>query len=179
MSEITKEYGKALYELSEDEGAVEEYLFEVRTIDSILEQNPKYIRLLSAPDISVRERTGVLDESFGGRCEEYILSFMKLMTERGYAGCIRGCFAEFERIYNDRHGIAVAHVRSAVTLSQETVDALKKKLEAYSKKKVEMKITHVPTLIGGISVEIDGVLLEGSVKARLDKLRFDMANITL
>ena len=179
MSEVNKEYAQALYELSEDEGKVEEYLCEVRAIADILSQNPKYIRLLSAPDIAQRERIGILDECFFGRCEEYILSFMKLMVERGYAEHIKGCFLEFERIYNDRHGIAVAHVKTAVPLSEETKAALTAKLEAYSKKKVELKFTLVPTLIGGISVELDGVLLEGSVKARLDRLRSDMSNITI
>lgn len=179
MSAVEKEYTKALYELAEDEGRVGEYLSEIRELDKILEDNPRFIRLLSAPNIAVAERTEVLDGCFFGRCEEYILSFMKLMTERGYAEYIRGCFAEFERIYNERHNISVAHVKSAVLLTEEMKAALKKKLEAYSKKKVELKITHIPSLIGGISVEIDGVLLEGSVKARLDKLRSDISNITI
>lgn len=179
MSEVSTEYGKALYELSEESGAEEKYLSEVRDIDGIFASCPEYLRLLGAPNIPVQERTGMLDGSFGGRCEEYILSFMKLMVERGYAHHIRECFAEFEDIYLSRHGIVRARVQSAVALNEKQVNALHAKLEDYSKKKVEMSVTVVPSLIGGIRVELDGKLLEGSVRSRLDKLRSDILGTTI
>ena len=42
-----------------------------------------------------------------------------------------------------------------------------------------MDLTVDPKLIGGIRVELDGQLLEGDVKSRLERIRSDMSNITL
>ena len=179
MSEVSKEYSRALYELAEEEQAEAEYLSEIRAIDGIFADMPEYIRLLGAPNVPVRERVSMLDESFGGRCREYILFFMKLMIERGYACYLRECFSAFEDIYLERHGIVRAHVTSAVELDEERKEALHAKLEKYSQKKVEMTLTTDPSLIGGIRVEIDGKLLEGSVRSRLDKLRSDITGITI
>ena len=179
MSEVSKEYSRALYELAEEEHAEDQYLGEIRDINGIFGEYPEYIRLLGAPNVPVRERTAMLDESFGGRCGEYILSFMKLMVERGYAYHLRECFCEFEDIYLDRHGIVRARVTSAIELDEARRTALLAKLEQYSQKKVEMTVTTDPSLIGGIRVELDGKLLEGSVRSRLDKLRSDITGITI
>ena len=179
MTEVAREYGQALYELSEEEDAVELYLSETRDIASILRENPAYLRLLGVPGLPMAERLGLLDESFGGRCEEHILSFMKLMTERGYCSYLCECFDTFENIYLERHGIVRARVEVARELDEERLCALRARLEQYSQKKVLMTVRVIPSLIGGIRVSLDGKLLEGSIKSRLDKMRSDMANITL
>ncbi len=179
MSEVSKEYSRALYELACEEHCEDEYLGEIRDIDGIFAKYPEYIRLLGAPNVPVRERTTMLDESLGKGCCEYILSFLKLMVERGYAYYIRECFAEYENIYLERHGIVRANVRTATDLDETRRAALLAKLEQYSHKKVEMTVTTDPSLIGGIRVELDGKLLEGSVRSRLDKLRSDITGITI
>ena len=179
MSEVSKEYSRALYELAEEEHAEDEYLTQIRAIGRIFADCPEYIRLLGAPNVPVRERTAMLDESLCGRCSEYILSFLKLMIERGYAYHVRECFVEFEDIYLERHGIVRARVQTAVELDETRRAALLAKLEQYSHKKVEMTVTVDPALIGGIRVELDGKLLEGSVRSRLDKLRSDITGITI
>lgn len=179
MSEVAREYASALYELSEEECAQDTYLAQLREILSVFREYPQYVRLLGVPNVAVSERIGMLDESFGGRCSEYILSFMKLMIERGYAEYLCECFVAFEDIYLERHGIIRARVQSAKELDSERLAALHRRLEEYSHKKVQMSVTVNPTLIGGIRVELDGKLLEGSIKSRLDKLRSDIANITI
>ena len=108
-------------------------------------------------------------------CKIAVLSrILKIMIERGYARELRGCFAEFEKLYYERHGILKAYVQSAVSLTDEQCEALREKLQSYSKKSVELSTKVVPSLIGGIRVELDGKLLEGSVRAGLDRLRSDI-----
>ena len=179
MSEVAREYSQALYELACEQGAEQEYLSQLREIDAIFGEYPEYVRLLGVPNVPLRERLQLLDESFGGRCEEYILSFMKLMVERGYAYFLRECFSAYEDMFLHRHGIVRAHVRTARPLDEKRLESLRVKLEAYSHKKVEMDLTVDPKLIGGIRVELDGQLLEGDVKSRLERIRSDMSNIIL
>ena len=179
MSEVAREYGAALYELAAEENAEREYLDELLCISEILTLHPEYIRLLTAPNVPVRERIDMLDASFGGRCREYILSFMKLMVERGYAPFLCECISVYEDIYLERHGIVRARVTTASELREEKLEALKQKLESHTQKKVQLTLTVDPSLIGGIRVEIDGKLLEGSIRSRLDRLRSDITNITI
>jgi len=179
MSEVSKEYGKALYEIAQDDGCEEDYLTELREIEKLLSANPDYVRLLSVPNISADERTRMIEECFGGRCKEYTVSFLKIMVERGYASEIRASIGEFEQLYRKAHGIVRALCVSAVPLTEDQRTALIARLSEYTKKKVELCERTEPSLIGGIRVEVDGKLLEGSIRSRLDKLRSDMSKTIL
>lgn len=179
MSEVSKEYGRALYELALEEGCEGEYLAELREIDQILLQNPDYVRLLSVPNIAADERTQMVEDCFGGRCKEYTVSFLKIMTERGYSSQIRASIGEFEELYREAHGIVRALCVSAVPLDENQRAALIEKLEAHTKKKVELSERTDALLIGGIRVEVDGKLFEGSVRSRLDKMRSDISKTIL
>ena len=95
MADTVREYGKALYELSCEEGLESEFLGELRVISGIIAENPGFITLLSAPNIPKSERMQVIDNAFSGRIHEYICSFMKLMTKRGHSRYILPCFHEY------------------------------------------------------------------------------------
>ena len=119
MADTVREYGKALYELSCEEGLESEFLGELRVVSGIIAENPGFITLLSAPNIPKSERMQVIDNAFSGRIHEYICSFMKLMTKRGHSRYILPCFREYERLWYEYSGIAVADVTTAVPLTPE------------------------------------------------------------
>lgn len=176
---VIREYGKALYELSCDEGLGSRFLGELRTIREIISESLGYISMLSSPNIPKSERLNSIDRVFAGRIHEYICSFMKLMTKRGHAQYILPCFDEFERLWYQNSGIVIANVTTAVALSTEQKNTLHAKLEAITEKSVEMRCHVDPTLIAGVSVTVDGVLLEGSIKAKLGSLKNALYGRTL
>lgn len=53
------------------------------------------------------------------------------------------------------------------------------KIAGIQRKNVELDCTVEPKLIGGISVRIDGKLLEGSIKHKIDTIRSNLQKATL
>ena len=86
---------------------------------------------------------------------------------RGYSTCCR----TFRTAYNQTHGISEATVTSAVPLTDGQADALLAKLEKISGKKVLLTRKVDEKVLGGLSVEIDGKLYDGTVESRLDEIR--------
>lgn len=179
MYDVSIEYGRAMFELALEENKDTLYLEQLREMNKLFDENPDFINLLSSLTIPLSERLEVIDKVFDGKADEYICSFMKLITERGYAAQIPECIKVFERLYYEHHKITVAYVKSAVALTDKQKSALIKKLQSYSGKTVELVCTVQPKLIGGISVRIDGKLLEGSVKHKLDEIRSSLQRATL
>lgn len=179
MSEAAKEYGRALYELAVEENLEERLLAETRTVRAVFSANPAYARLLSNPELEKAQRKHLLDESLGGRIHPYLLDFLKLITERGYAWRAADFLAEYDRLYCERHGIVTAHVQSAVPLSPEQEARLREKLEKLTGKTVELSCTVEASLIGGVRLNLNNTLFEGSVRARLDDLRASLRALTL
>ena len=179
MADLVKEYGKALYELSAEAGEEPVYLGQIRLLRRLLAEEPGLVRLLRAPNIPKEERLAVIDRIFSGRLEPYLCSFLKLMTKRGHAAAIPSCLDEYERLWYENSGIAVAEVASAVPLSSEQKSRLLASLEAKTGRSVEMRCSVDPSLLGGVTIRLDGHLLEGSVKGRLLSLKERLKSATL
>ena len=179
MADVAKEYGSALFELADEEGIEECILHELLVLKDILKSNPDFMKLLDAPNINLDERIGTIDMVFKDKLHKYLCSFMKLMTERRHIPYLFACFSEYERCYEEHNAIVEAHVTSAVELSETQKKALFEKLREKAGKKIVMKCHVEPELIGGIKVNMDGVLFEGSIRARLDELRTNLKKETL
>ena len=170
MTKTARLYGDSLYDLANEEQACEEILTQALQTRQIFRENPDYLRLLSEPSLPRTERTGLLDQAFGEDMHVYLLNFLKLLCERGMLGEFGMCVEEFERRYNSDHGIVQAVVYTAVALEEAQQELLQKKLEQRSGKKVRMQVKIDPSVIGGLRVELDGQLLDGSVQGRLSGL---------
>lgn len=178
MSELTVEYGGALAELSFEEKIEDEILAQTRAISAILAENPAYVKFLASPAVTREERLAAAEEAFSD-VHPYLKNFIKMMTERGYAGEISACFDEYEKTYFSNKHISVALVESAVTLSDEQKKKLVEKLEKKLGVKIELKCSVDASVIGGLKVTIDGKLYDGSVKGRLDDIRRTLADTTI
>lgn len=179
MSDISKEYGGALFDLACDEEIDLELLNELLVLNDIFDKNNKYLRFLSTPDIPKSERVAAVSEAFDGKVHEYISSFIKILTERGHASHIPECIAEYEKLYYERKGLLIARVESAVELTNEQKNAIMEKLERKLGNEIALKCKVDPSLIGGIRVLVKDSLFEGSVKSKLSKLKKDLSSVTL
>ena len=178
MSDVSKEYGAALYLLAREEDAEEQLLEETRTAAEVLRENPAYLSLLSSPDLTKEERSNAVAAAFAG-AHRYLVNFLSMMVERGYAREIPACLDEYLRLYREDHGIAVAKVVSARCLSDGEKDKLIAALERRYGVTVEAEYKTDPSLLGGMKVEISGTLLDGSARRRLDGVRADLSSLTL
>lgn len=178
MADIVSEYGGALCELAFDEGIENALLSEVRTIGGILRDNPAYISFLTSPNIPIQERLDAVGTAFA-TADKYVVNFIKLMTENGYAAEICDCFDEFERLYYEAKHISRADVISAMPLTDAQLKAIKEKLEKKTGHAVDVVTRISPELIGGVRVYIDGELLDGSVRGRIDAIREKLTDVTI
>lgn len=179
MTNAADIYGKSMYELAVSEKITDDICGQAEEVRKLFEDNPDYIRLLSEPSIHLQERQKLLDEAFGSQIHVYLLNFLKLLTERGLIGEYGACCRIMRQMYNRDHGIAEAVVTSAVPLSEEQVRKLLEKLTAKTGKKIEFVQKVNPEVLGGIRVEIDGELLDGTVQTRLKDLRGKIGSTVL
>ncbi len=179
MSTRGELYANALYELCRDEELSGKVLEEMKVTADILRDNPQYIRLLSVPTVSKEERCGILDESFGGKVEPYLLNFMKLLVERGLIREFDSCVKTYKRRYNDDNGILDVMAVTAVPLTPELEKKLRKRISEVTDKKIELTVRIDRSLIGGVRLEMDGKRYDGTVRSRLDAISRMLSEETL
>ena len=167
MTQIAKNYADALYELARDEALDEQIYGQLRGIRELLEAEPEYVRLLSAPNLPKPERLAALDEAFSGRVHPYLLSFLKLLSERGHIRELKDCTIQYRRRRNADLGILDAVAITAVPLGPELREKLRVRLQTLTGKRVDLQYRTDPGVLGGIRLEYDGKALDGTVRTRL------------
>ena len=132
-----------------------------------MNENPEYMDFLVSPSIPRDERVGSLGGVFGGRVSEHVLSLVQLMCEKGHISAYDACVEEYRRLLHIRQSIVTARVISAVELTQDQKAALTQKLEKMSASSVQLFCEVDPSLLGGMIVEMNGKIMDGSLRNRL------------
>ena len=171
MAQISKEYAAALFSIAEEKGRVREWADVLAQMDAILRDNPRYLSLLASPEIPPEERKALLAQSFGGMADPEIISFAALICRRGRAKELPEAIGHFRRMADIRARTREARVVSAAPLTDEEKRRLTAVLEKKSGMKVTLSCAVDPSLIGGMTVEMDGKVTDGSVRTRLRELK--------
>ena len=179
MSGIGAEYAKALYSLAKEDNLTDCFLRELEVLDTAFTQEPEYLRLLSSPNLSKDERIGILDTGFRGKVHPYVLNFLKLITQKGYARKFPDCVKAYRAQYNEDNGIVSVLAVSAVALTDTQREKLRSKLETVTGKKVDLQLRTDPSCIGGVRLDYDGKRVDGSVANRLETVRNMLKNTVL
>ncbi len=163
-----KEYAKALFLLSEEEGVSEKMLSELDMLSALMAENPEYSKLLDTPALSKEERLKLIDEAFCS-FEQNLLNLVKILAESRSVRIIPKLKEEFSLLFCESRGIIHAEAVTAIPLTEEQTAVMVKKLEGITGKKVIIKNTIDKSTLGGVVLRYGGVQLDGSVKTRLDK----------
>ncbi|MBR5295664.1 MAG: ATP synthase F1 subunit delta [Clostridia bacterium] len=167
MNELGSEYGKALFLFAEENGTVEEFDKALGTVKEVLGENEDYLSFLSSPHIPSKERCAALSAAFGGEIPRGVLNFLMLLCEKGRLSHLNKAVEEYRRLFFLKENYKKAKITSAKALTDEEKEKLLEKLEKVIGGKIEAEYIIDPEILGGIKVESEGKIFDGSIQNRL------------
>lgn len=170
MSDIygtAREYGRALFLLTEELGTTERVREEARAVSDLFLANPDYERMLDTPALSPDERIALIDGALAD-FDENLLNLVKILIERRMAYAVVRTLRMYEEEYMESRGIIRAEVISAIPLNDSQKKRIEEKLGKITGKQVIIDNKVDPSLLGGIKLRYMGIQRDGSIKTRLD-----------
>lgn len=169
-----KEYGKALFLLSEERGTSEVTLSDLAAVEEALAAFPRYGRLLDSPALPMTEKRELIRTAFSVLQTDTV-SFLCILAERHAVFCFPKCAAAYRALYDEVRGIERVVAVTAVPMTDEQKARLTEKLSRMTKKTVILKNETDPSLLGGIRLRCAGIQLDSSLRARLNALEKRLA----
>ena len=165
-------YAAALFEVARAEGAlpvVEEELFK---LSDVLAQSDDLRSTLTDTDLPSEKRQEIIQDLLGkAKATPITTSLVSFIVGAGHARDLPGIISSLvERAASDRKH-AVAEIRSAVPLDEEQRKRLASALSKNLGKEVEVKVHVDPSVLGGLSARVGDVVIDGTVRHRLDQLK--------
>jgi len=129
--------------------------------------------LLKSPIINGDKKGKVLDAIFSGKVDPMTHSFIEIIIRKGREAYLGEIAHEVINQYRIIKGISIVEVVSAEKLSDEALDAIRKKLidHKLTHGNIEFRTSVDPTLIGGFVISVEDKLYDASIKHQLDLLR--------
>ena len=179
MTGVGSVYGEALYTLARDEGLSQVILQQLKVLDDCFADELDFIRLLGAPNLPKAERCQILDSSFRGQVEPYVLNFLKILTEKSYMRHFSDCVKAYRELYNQDNGILPVTAVTAVPMTEQQITALTMKLQSITGKHIELVSKLDPNVLGGMRLDYDGKRVDDTVAHRMDAVRNMLKNTVL
>lgn len=161
------EYGRALFLLTEEVGSTEKVREDVTVLIAAIKENPDIIKLLDTPAVSKAERLSVIDKILA-TLDVNLCSLVKMLAEKREAHSLIKVLEAYLAVYDESRGIERVEAVTAIPLSDEQSERLRKRLEKKTGKTIVITNTVDPAILGGIKLRYMGIQLDGSLKSRLD-----------
>jgi len=126
---------------------------------------------LSDPSLPADRRVAVVDDLLGPKALRTSAALAMFIVAGGRAGELPEIVDRFVELSAGERRRAVAEVRTAVALNSEQIERLRVALNHSTGKDVEVKVVVDPTVLGGIVARVGDVVIDGSVRRRLEQLK--------
>jgi F-type H+-transporting ATPase subunit delta len=106
---------------------------------------------------------------------EFIKKFVKLLARKNALKFSKRIIDEFKKYYNKQNGILEIEVKSVKGLETDFEKKLKEKFKkSWKVAEVDLKSLIDKSLIGGLVLGIDDMIIDGSLKGNLKKIKEKM-----
>jgi ATP synthase F1 delta subunit len=178
VEEVAGVYARALFEVALERGV----------LDMVREQLAQFVDALSAdrqleiffvsPYFSTAEKKDGLARMIEG-AEETFMSFLETLVERQRMPEIFHIRARYEDMWDTEMRLLPVEVTSAVALDEATVRSIGERIGSGTGNKVQLTTVVDPDMLGGIVLRVGNVILDASIKNRLNQLRKQVAQARL
>jgi F-type H+-transporting ATPase subunit delta len=166
-----RRYAEAAFEIATRDGNTDQWLAELDRLAAAL-ADEEVVRRLEDPEVSFDKRHDVFKLLFTDKpMIPQVYNLVGLMLRRRRLEMLADVAREFRRLYNKREGIFEAVATSAATLDEAEVAALRSRLEQMTGGRIDLSYRVDPQLLGGVQVRLGDLLIDGSVRGRLERLR--------
>ena len=171
MKQTSKAYAEALFSIALEQKKVSEFAENLEQIEAVIQENPDYVSYLKTPALPLSERLNAIEEAFGNTMPEEIVSYLKLLCENGHISALKDSITEFLRLEMAVSNTVTVMVTSAIALEDAQKEKLIQKLEAKYHKRFYPIYKVDSALLGGIRIEMEDKVIDGSILKRLQSLK--------
>lgn len=168
-------YATALFDLTEDQGALDAVGRDLDGLKALLTESDDLRRLVRSPVLS-REAQAKAMVALAERAgfHELTQKFVGLLAQKRRLFALGDIIEAYGAMLSEHRGEVGAELVSAVALSDEQIETLKKQLSEAAGRTVTLATRIDSELLGGIVVRVGSRMIDASVRTRLHQLELAM-----
>jgi F-type H+-transporting ATPase subunit delta len=174
MEEIADVYARALFEAAQESDVLDRVHDELGEFADALSENRELQVFLFSPYFSSEEKKNGVRRIVSD-ADERLFNFLELLAERHRMPALFRIRRNFDDMWADENRLLPVIVTSAVDLDEGLVQDIGKSIEEQTGRRVELSANVDPDVLGGLQVRVGNMVLDATVRNRLEQLRKQVA----
>jgi F-type H+-transporting ATPase subunit delta len=175
MADAARVYAEALFAAGEDKGKIDQLQEQLAQFADAVDGDRELQVFLFSPYLSSNDKMDGLRRAVTGAEPEFI-NFLELLIEKGRMPEIFRIRREFDELWKKAHQRLDVTVTSAIELDPGVVGKIGEEVERQTGEKVELSSRVDSEILGGIVLRVGNMVLDASIRTRLEKLRKSVAS---
>jgi F-type H+-transporting ATPase subunit delta len=168
---LSRRYSKALFQLAREAGREEKIGEEIEQFYAAYNDS-ELQRVLTNPAFGVDTRKRILIQvTHSQQLSPLTVHFLSLLLDRDRLAHLTGIVSRYRRLLNEAKGRVEAKIVGASALEPAMFEQLRRQLGAISGKEVVLEQSIDPSLVGGLLVDLEGTVYDGSIRTQLEKMK--------
>jgi F-type H+-transporting ATPase subunit delta len=174
MSEAARVYAEALFEVAREKGKLDSIREQLAQFADALNSDRELQVFFFSPYFSSTEKVEGLRRAIDAADPE-LVNFLELLIEKSRMTEIFRIRLQFEQLWKQENKLIGVTVTSAVELDPAVVEKIGEEIERQTGRKVELASRVDGEILGGIVLQVGNMVLDASIRSRLEKLRKSVA----
>ncbi len=174
MEEIAEVYARALFDASQEHGVLDRVHDELGEFADALGSDRNLQIFLFSPYFSSEEKKDGVRRIVTD-ADERLVNFLELLAERHRMPALFRIRRQFDDLWAEENRLLPVTVTSAVELDPAIVEEIGGEIEKQTGRRVELSSSVDPDVLGGLVVRVGNMVLDATVRQRLEQLRKQVA----
>jgi F-type H+-transporting ATPase subunit delta len=175
MADVARVYAEALFEAGKDKGKLDSLQSQLAQFADAVDGNRDLQVFLFSPYLSSQEKKDGLGRAISG-AEPELTNFLELLVEKGRMPEVFRIRRELDELWKQENKRIDVTVTSAVELDEAVVRKIGTEVERQTGEQVELSSKVDDSILGGIVLQVGNMVLDASIRSRLEKLRKSVAS---
>jgi F-type H+-transporting ATPase subunit delta len=172
ISNISKRYARAFFEIAEEEKKLEQYYNELSQFSSVVAENKELGGFLANPIFEQDVKKKVLEQIIGKlSLSPMTVNFLKLLTDKNRIDVLPDIETCYRLLMDETLQKVRVTVQTAFPLSSQMQDYITSHLKKMTGRAVEVTVENDKGLLGGIVIGVGDTRYDGSIKNQLNNMR--------
>jgi F-type H+-transporting ATPase subunit delta len=174
MEEAARVYAEALFDVAKEKGKLDAIRDELAQFADTLDADRELQVFFFSPYFSSAEKVEGLKRAIRDADPEFV-NFLELLVEKHRMPEIFRIRRQLEELWKQENKRIDVTVTSAVDLDPAVVAKIGEEIERQTGRKVELASRVDGDILGGIVLQVGNMVLDASIRSRLEKLRKSVA----
>jgi F-type H+-transporting ATPase subunit delta len=174
VQEIAEVYARSLFEVAKEHDVLDDVHEQLDEFADALDESRDLQVFFFSPYFSSDEKKDAIGKLVEDADEQFV-RFLELLAERHRMPVLFRIRREFDSRWAEENRLLPVTIRSAVELDDDTVKNIQKEIEDQTGRRTELTTEVDPDVLGGLAVQVGNAIMDGTVRARLERLRRQVA----